>query len=81
MAPAMASLLMVCSSVFLAPILGQRAGLPVQSKTTLGGFFAEPYVIAMRRGNFRLTAHVEQALKAIKADGTLEGIIAHWLSG
>lgn len=42
---------------------------------------AEPYVIAMRRGDFRLTAHVEQALKTIKADGTLDEIIARWLSG
>ncbi len=51
--------------------------LVMAAKTTV----AEPYVIAMRRGNFRLTAHVERALNAIRADGTLDGIIAYWLSG
>lgn len=42
---------------------------------------AAPYVIAMRKANFRLTAEVERALKAIKADGTLDAMLARWLSG
>ncbi len=57
--------------------LPAHPALVMAAETTV----AEPYVIAMRRGDFRLTAHVEQALKAIKADGTLDEIIARWLSG
>ena len=52
-------------------------GLVMAARTTV----AEPYAIAMRRGDFCLTAHVERALGAIRADGTLEAIVARWLSG
>lgn len=55
--------------------LPAHPGLVMAAEMTV----AEPYVIAMRRGDFRLTAHVEQALQAIRADGSLDEIIAHWL--
>lgn len=40
-----------------------------------------PYVIALRKANFRLTTEVERTLKALKADGTLDAILARWLTG
>lgn len=40
----------------------------------------EEYVIALRQDNFRLTAAVDQALADMIADGTLEELIAYWLT-
>ncbi len=39
----------------------------------------DPYVIALRKANFRLSEEVERALDAMRADGTLAAIIARWL--
>jgi len=39
----------------------------------------EPYVIAMREENYRLTEAVEGILRDMKADGTLDRIITRWL--
>ncbi len=57
--------------------LAQYPELHLSDRTTV----AAPYVIAMRKANFRLTAEVERALKAIKSDGTLDAILARWLTG
>lgn len=67
----------------LVDTVSARLYLPAHPRLVMAAetTVAEPYVIAMRRGDFRLTAHVERALKAIKADGSLDAIIAHWLSG
>ncbi len=66
----------------LVDTVSARLYLPAHPRLVMAAetTVAEPYVIAMRRGDFRLTAHVERALKAIKADGALDEIIAHWLS-
>jgi polar amino acid transport system substrate-binding protein len=67
----------------LVDTISARLHLPAFSNLVMASraTVAEPYAIAMRRGDFRLTAHVERALGAIRADGTLEAIIARWLSG
>ena len=39
----------------------------------------DPYVIALRQANFRMTEEVDRALDAMRADGTLAAIIARWL--
>ncbi len=39
------------------------------------------YVIAMRKANFRLNKEVERVLTEMKADGTLDAIIAQWFTG
>lgn len=39
----------------------------------------QPYVIALRRDNFRLTAAVEDALGNMRRDGTLAALIDKWL--
>ncbi len=39
----------------------------------------DPYVIALRKANFKMTEEVERALDAMRADGTLAAIIARWL--
>jgi polar amino acid transport system substrate-binding protein len=57
--------------------LAQHPELRMADRTAV----AAPYTIAMRKANFRLTAEVERALKAIKADGTLDAILARWLTG
>ncbi len=57
--------------------LAQHPELRLADRTSV----AAPYVIAMRKANFRLTAEVERALKAIKSDGTLDAILARWLTG
>ncbi|GAB4421946.1 MAG: transporter substrate-binding domain-containing protein [Anaerolineae bacterium] len=57
--------------------LAQHPALRMADHTTV----AAPYAIAMRKANFRLTAAVERALKAIKTDGTLDAILARWLTG
>lgn len=50
-------------------------GLTLAPQTTV----PEPYVIAMREDNYRLTEAVESILRDMKADGTLDAIIARWL--
>lgn len=38
------------------------------------------YVIAVRKGNFRLSKEIDQALAGMIADGTLDAIIARWFA-
>jgi len=57
--------------------LPQAPGLRAAAHTVA----PDPYVIALRRENFRLTREVEDALAAIKGDGTLDGLIEQWLGG
>lgn len=57
--------------------LAQHPDLRMADRTTVPA----PYAIAMRKANFRLTAEVERVLKALKADGTLDAIMARWLTG
>lgn len=40
---------------------------------------SDGYVIAIRKGNFQLTEAVDQALKDMIEDGTMDEIIARWL--
>ena len=65
----------------LVDTVSARLYLPAHPRLVMAAetTVAEPYAIAMRRGDFRLTAHVEQALEAMRADGTLAAIIARWL--
>ncbi len=57
--------------------LSAHSGLVMAERTTV----AENYVIAMRKGDFRLVREVESALDAIRSDGTMNAIIARWLPG
>lgn len=55
--------------------LSEAGGLAIAAEATA----PDPYVIAMRRENFRLNDEVEAALAAMQADGTLDMIIERWL--
>lgn len=57
--------------------LAQHPDLHMAGRVTVSA----PYVIALRKANFRLTTEVERTLKALKADGTLDAILARWLTG
>jgi polar amino acid transport system substrate-binding protein len=55
--------------------LKDNPDLVMARRTTL----AQGYVIALRKGNFRLTRAVDRALADMIADGTLDAIVARWL--
>jgi ABC-type amino acid transport substrate-binding protein len=55
--------------------LKDHTDLVMAPKTTV----PDGYVIALRKGNFRLVEAVERALDDMRADGTLDTIIARWL--
>lgn len=55
--------------------LDDHAGLVMAEETTV----PEEFVIALRDDNFRLVEAVEDALDAMRRDGTLEELIAYWL--
>lgn len=57
--------------------LAQHPDLRMADRTTVPA----SYAIAMRKANFRLIAEVERVLKSLKADGTLDAIVARWLTG
>lgn len=56
--------------------LAHRPMLVMAAKTTA----PQPYVIALRDGDFRMVKEVEKALRAMQNDGTLQAIIDRWLS-
>jgi len=55
--------------------LKQHSDLVMAEKTTV----PEGYVIAMRKGNFRLSREVDRVLARMISDGTLEALVARWL--
>ena len=42
-------------------------------------FAVEEYAIAYKKGNDELGSQIDEALTALKADGTLDAITAHWI--
>ncbi len=54
--------------------LAEHLDLTMAAQTTV----PQPYVIALRQDNFRLTAAVEDALSDMRRDGTLAALIAKW---
>lgn len=62
-------------TVSVRQYLDDHADLVMAEKTTA----PEPFVIAMRDDSFRLIEAVEEALDAMRRDGTLEELIAYWL--
>lgn len=63
---------------------GILAGLADENKgyKLVGGTFTnEPYGIAVKKGNARMVKAINQALSAVKADGTYQRLVQKWFGG